>query len=266
MGGYFTYDPKSGTGMYMSDEDVREAGGLIMEGASRIAGIYLISLLVAIVVVTPFLTVFLLDDLFNTIIANNTLFFLLVGALLAVLRLIPKTARSKAVRILFNVYVFVAGLYFLLYVVGMATPIYAYFRFAQVSLQNAGLSSVDVLGLTDVLKSVDGHWIYQCVAFCMEHFIEFVKWAFTAVANIDATVFSAPAHEIDIFKVIFTLLSYVGVGGFAVIATAVLAVLMLAIVIVTIILPYVILLVLILVINNLVNRLHTKSKTASKGE
>ena len=198
--------------------------GYLADGVLGFLRIYLFSLFVAIYVVTivfaPVYTVPFLKPFVETIVFNNWLFFLILVIILVALKLFKyKTAKNFIVSFLYNLLIIVTVLYVSLYVFHFDTTIYSIIRVIKNHIGTLDGTMIEVFNKTDYIKATDGNWLYSLQNNLVDKLLEFVKWSFGNVAQIDKSCFHAEASSINILQIIWTCLKFVGIGGFAVIGT-----------------------------------------------
>lgn len=258
MAGYFSYDADSGTGIYLDEKDIAEVGGYLAIGIGAYSIYAIIVFAIGLIVVSPFLTLAFLDNFVETFIVNNSLFFIGIGGLITVLKFISKMSGSRIVRFLFDVYIIVAALYVVLYVLNFDIPVYSFFKIIDNYLpENADRALVEVWGIDNLTEATKGNWFYELANTLVGKFIEYVKWAFLNLVNIDRTCFEVPIGEMNILAVLKSLGLYIVVGGFAILSTLIMGLLLLAVAVIVVILPYIIAIIVMFAINKLIYKITT---------
>lgn len=259
MGGVFHYDLDSGMGYYMDDEEIAEAGGYLLVGMGAMAVFYLVVSVIAFALISPFITLFVLDDFVETIIGGNVMFFLVLGIGIAALRLPIRTTGLGAIRFLFDTYIVITVLYIVLYILHFDTPVYSCLKIIDGYLpSDADRSFLMVLGVDEV--SFEGNWFHQLASDSVARFVDYIRWCATNVMRIDSTCFQAPASQFDIFAVVKTVLLYIGIGGFSIITVVLMALLMALVIVLSVVLPYLLALVAVVVCNKMIFRFHTTNR------
>lgn len=265
MGGIYHYDKDSGIGYYVSDQDIAEASGFLFMGMGALGAVYLIGCLIGVALISPFVTLFVLDDFIETFIANNALFFMAIGAVVAALKLIPAAAGRRVVRILFDAYIIIAVLYLALYVLHFDVGIYSWFKIADRYLPaTADRTFLDALGTFESFDVVEGTWFYELACQGTEAFIGFMQWCIGQITGIDNSSLQVPAAEMNILAVLKTIGLYLALGGFACIALLLAMLLVVVVILVTVALPYVLAIAVMVLCNKLIFRIHTV-KIRSRG-
>lgn len=258
MGGIFHYDKDSGIGYYIEDKDIIEGSAFLMKGIGALAIVYLIGCIIGLAVISPFITLFVLDDFVETFIANNTLFFLGIGMVVVALKLLPKTTALRSVRVIFDGYILIAVLYFGLYILHFDVGVYTWFRIAdQYVPAEFDRSLLDAISTLLPVDIVEANWFYSLAHSGAEKFIDFLNWSVTNITNIDNSSLLVPAAEMNILAVLKTVVLYIGIGGFSIICILLVAVLLFMVIVVTVAAPYVMAVVAVLVCNKLIYKLHT---------
>lgn len=271
MGGIFHINPETGFGYYMDDKEVAEAGGMLILGLGAFTVFYLVMFVIALAIIAPFITLFILDDIVDTFIVNNALFFTCLGVVITTLKLLPRFTSVRVVRVLFDTYIIVTALYLLLYVLHFDIPVYSFFKIIDNYLpEGADRALLDVIEIDKLSAALEGNWFYEIISGCAEKFLEYVKWSVQNVMDIDNTCFQVPAAELDIFAVIKTVVLYFAIGGFGVLSVLLFGILMVVVFLIAVALPYVLALTAIVMCNKMIYRLHTakiqnkKTKPISK--
>lgn len=258
MGGIIFHNRDTGLSYYMDDKEIAEGAGIMFLGLGALTVFYLILFIIALAIISPFITLFVLDDIVDTFIVNNALFFTCLGVVITTLKLLPRFTSVRLVRVLFDTYIIVAALYLVLYVLHFDIPVYSFFKIIDNHLpESADRALLDVIGIDKLSATLEGNWFYEIISGCAEKFLEYVKWSVQNVMGIDNTCFQAPAAEMDIFAVIKTLVLYLAIGGFGILSVLLLGVLMVVVFLIAVALPYVLALAAVVVCNKLIYRFHT---------
>lgn len=258
MGGIFKYDADTGVGYYVDDKEVAEVGGMVALGLGALTIYHFVFMIIGLALISPFITLFVLDDFVDTFIANNALLFACIGVVIAVLKLLPKFTGAKLIRGIFDAYIVVAALYFVLYVLHFDILVYSFFKILDNYLPDSVDSAVlNAIGIEKMSALLEGNWFYEFLSDCAEKFLDYVKWSAQNVMNIDKSCFQVPAAELNILAALKTLIVYLAVGGFSILSVLFFGILMFAAFLLSVALPYALALTVMVVCNKLIFKLHT---------
>lgn len=265
MGGIFHYDSDTGTGYYMDDQEVAEAGAFIFLGMGALAIFCLVVIIVGLAIISPFITLFVLDDFVKTFVANNALFFAGVGIVIVLLKLVPKTTDLRTVRILFDVYIIITVLYITLYVLHFDIPVYSCFKIIDNYLPaGSDRALLDAIGMEKLYSVLEGNWFYEFACNCVATFINYIKWLAARISSIDNSCFQAAAAQIDILAVIKTVLLYVMVGGLGFLSVLLIGIVMVLAGLIAVAIPYALALAAVVICNKIIFKMHTGSVKIAK--
>lgn len=247
----------------MSDEDMKESAGMMMTGIFLYALYGIAVIILTVVIISPFATLYFLDKFVNWAFNGNALFFSLLFVFLLFVKLfINKFSVNIFVRVLFDLYIIVLLLYFFLYIVHFDTVIYTYFRIIIKYFPNSDI--FDIYSKTFLQNSTNGTWFYNAFAIAVDKFVLFTKQSFANVLSIDHSCFEVPFSQIDIIITLKTVVLYFIIGGFTFISVVFCGTLILATALITIVLPYFISFLLLILINKLIYRFNAKILFISK--
>lgn len=197
------------------------------------------AVIVTTILFTPYFATLYLDNFTGTIVANNWIFFLLIFALLVFLKLFKyKTSNNFFVRTLFKFYLVSAVVYVFLYVFKFDAVIYSIIGAMDHYLTGSENVFVELARDARLAEVTNGHWIYNTLIAAVDKIIEFFKWSFGNVLAIDNSCFSATAETLNILKIIYTIFSYIVLGGFSILGTLLFSALLLAALALGVYIPY----------------------------
>ncbi len=261
MGGIFSYDAESGVGIYLDDDDLdnlAELGGNAFIGL----GIYTIFMVVVGLIVfallSPFLTVGLLKGFIKGFVANNLLFFAVIGIGVFALKLTPRNLGRWSVRLLFDVYIVIAVLYVMLYWLRCDVLVYAILKMLDNYLPSGtDRTLIHVWGVETLNQATQGNWFYelcnQPVGVALDYIISIIM----KIPQIDASPLEASLGEMNILAALKTIGMYIAVGGYGALLGLLFAVVALAITAVVVYVPYAIALAVLIAVNKLMFRIAT---------
>ncbi len=261
MGGIFSYDPESGVGIYVDDDElnrVAELGGNVFIGL----GIYTIFMvivgLIVFALLSPFLTVGLLKGFIEGFVANNLLFFTVIGIGVFALKLMPRNLGRWSVRLLFDVYIVIAVLYVMLYWLRCDVLVYAILKLLDNYLPSgADRTLIHAWGVETLNQATQGNWLYelcnQPVGVALEYIISIIM----KIPQIDASPLEASLGEMNILAALKTIGMYIAVGGYGALLGLLFAVVALTITAVVVYVPYAVALAVLITVNKLMFRLST---------
>ena len=237
MDGFFVFDKESGMGFTVTDKDIQTAAGAIgtLVGAYVVYG--LVTVIIGLLLLSPFATVFALDYLFATVVKNNLLFFVGLGVLLILTRLLwGKGSQNRVVRTLSFVYILFFSLYLLLDVLHLNVGVYTFFGLFDKYLPDSAFAQV--VTLPEINAKIGDHWFYCVFHDGCDHFFNYIKWAVSQILTIDHTPYSVALADINILLVLKTVALDVAIGGFSLITVLAGAAILFAVLAVAILLPY----------------------------
>lgn len=237
MDGFFVFDKESGVGFIVTDKEIQTAAGVIgtLVGAYAVYG--LVTVIISLLLLSPFVTVFALDYLFATVVKNNLIFFVGMGVLLILIRFLwGKGSQNRAVRILSFVYIFFLSLYLLLDVLHLNIGVYTFFGFFDKFLPDGTFAQV--VTPAEINAKIGNHWFYRIFLDGCNLFFNYSKWALSQILNIDHTPYSVALADINILPVLKTVALDIAIGGFSLITVLAGAAILIAVLAVAILLPY----------------------------
>lgn len=191
--------------------------------------LFCMSLAVIAAIFVPYFAVIYLDGFVGTIVANNWVFFLLLFVVLLFLKIISyKISKNFVVRTLFKTIIVTGIAYFFLFVLKFDAVVYSIIGAIAHYFGAEENAFVELAQNARYYEVVENHWFYNLFITFTDKIIEFAKWSFGNVLALDNSCFSVTAETLDIFKIIYTVLAYIVLGGFSVLGTALFAVLLLA--------------------------------------
>lgn len=248
MDGYFFYNRETGIGQFVSAKEMQDGMCAIAVLAGAYAIVGMVCLVLALLIASPFLTLFAFEYLFSNIIGNNVLFFVALGAGLVLLRLFGgKGSRSLIVRIVFFAYVLILALYPLIQWLRMDVGIYTFFGFFQTYLPESAFGQV--LSADKINAAAGDQWFYRCFLQFCDFFVGGTKWMLGQLMSLDHSAYTAELANVDILAFLKTVLFDVAIGGLGLIAVIVGAVLLIAVITVSILLPYAIAVLAVVLVN-----------------
>lgn len=162
--GIFYFDHDTSTGIYLSNKDLEYASNALGWGFGALGALaifYWILAAIVLVILSPFVLLFVLDNLVDLFVANNVIVFVAIGVLIAVLKLFRKTANMWIVRFLFDACVIFTVVFTLLYVFRFSDPIYAILQVADdYFLTDPKFLFADLIGAEELRNAISGNWFY----------------------------------------------------------------------------------------------------------
>ena len=262
--GIFHYDYDTGTGIYLSDRDLDLAGSVLGMGFGAIGIVTVLAWVlgaIMLALLSPFFTLFFLDELVEVFVAKNVVFFVGMGVMIAALKLWRRTGASRIVRFLFDAYVVVCVLYVLLYLCHFDRLVYAFLGMCDRHfMADAGFTFADIYS-KEALVGAESSGLFGFLSSCGEGVERFVAWMVNTFHNVDTSCFS----EGIILEMLKAVGIYVGLFLLTVVSFAVIAVVGIASFAVVTLLPYACAAVLVWVINRLLYRVQVADILASRG-
>lgn len=169
--GLFYYDSETSTGIYLSDKDMEYAStalGWTFGALGALVIFYWVLAAVLLVILSPFIMLFFLDDLVDIFVSNYVV-FVAIAALVTALKLCKKTAGRWIVRFLFDIFVFVSAVCVLLYVLHFSDPINAILQtINDYLLEDAEVSFASLIGEESLGNIASGNWFYSVFSSCAD--------------------------------------------------------------------------------------------------
>lgn len=261
--GLFYFDRDSLTGIYLSDKDMEYAStalGWGMGALGALAVFYWVIFAAMMIILSPFITLFVLDDFVEVFVANNALVFSALCVLITVLKFIRKTAASWIVRFLFDAYLLFTVVYIMLYVLHFSDPVYAVFRTIDNYLpENANISFAMLIGEEKLKAATEGSWFYSMVDSCVNWGMDAIMSMAEKARNIDSSCFQNVGLDMNILEMLKTIGQYLLYGGGVALGMVLGVVAAIVMYVLLLVLPYVAAFLLMIMLNKFIYRLHCGS-------
>lgn len=261
MGKWKVTDLDSGLSLEVTDQEIANLSGGIFMGLGAVAVLCWIIVPFVLALFAPFITLFVLDDFVNGFIAKNALFFLILGIAILALKLFGKTGHRKIVRLVFDAYILAAVLYVTLYVLGLASPVYALIATLGEYLSTDFFDALyEWMQMKGLLAAVEGSWFHNLFDSIGRWLLDAAMWCRTAYQNVDTTCF----QQMDILLSLKAIGIYVGLFLLVFVGMIVFGLLGIVTLVLTMTLPYLIAFGIVVLINKLISRVHTAPIRASR--
>ena len=224
-------------------DDFDVALDFIAESSFNLIGIlvrcYLFAFGIATVIFVPFFATLYLDDFVRTIVLNNWMFFLLLFALLLLLKLFKYSiSKNFLVRTFFKLFIVTSIVYVFLFVFGFDSVIYSALAAVRHYFGDTENIFIEIAQGSRLNEIMNSHWLFDTLIVLIDKIVEFAKWSFGNVLAIDNSCFNVTAESLDILKIIYTIFAYIFVGGFSVLGTRIFSVLFFAVMAFGVYFPY----------------------------